>query len=65
MIRLGLNREFSKQTMICNKILGKLKLRLCKDCQKLTSNKSLRCSICNAIHAEFRYEELRAELQYE
>ena len=47
-----------------NKILGKFKLRLCKDCQKITTSKNLRCSKCDTIHTEFRYEELRGELQF-
>jgi tRNA(Ile2) C34 agmatinyltransferase TiaS len=63
--RLGLTMQFSKSTILVNKILGKFKLRLCKDCQKITTSNNLRCSKCDTIHTEFRYEELRAELQYE
>ena len=63
--RLGLTMQFSKSTILINKILGKFKLRLCKDCQKITTSKNLRCSKCDTIHTEFRYEELRAELQHE
>ena len=58
-------KEFSKSTILINKILGKFKLRLCKDCQKITTSNNLRCSKCDTIHTQFRYEELRAELQYE
>ena len=57
--------QFSKSTILVNKILGKFKLRLCKDCQKITTSMNLRCFKCDEIHTEFRYEELRGELQYE
>ena len=57
--------QFSKSTILVNKILGKFKLRLCKDCQKITTSKNLRCSQCDRIHTEFREEEFRGELQTE
>jgi hypothetical protein len=62
---LGLTMQFSKSTILVNKILGKFKLRLCKDCQKITASINLRCVKCDKWHTEFREEELRGELQYE
>ncbi len=63
--KLGLTMQFSKSTILVNKILGKFKLRLCKDCQKITSSNNLRCVKCDKWHTEFMFEELRAELQYD
>ncbi len=63
--RLGLNREFSKQTIIANKLLKIINLRICKDCQKLTLNNSLRCTKCDEIHTAYRLEEAQLEIQEE
>ena len=55
--------DFSRQTMVLNKLLGKIRLRLCKDCQKLTSNKDLRCENCRIEHDEYMRERLTQEYQ--
>ena len=55
--------DFSRQTMVLNKLLGKIRLRLCKDCQKLTSNKDLRCKNCRIEHDEYMRERLTQEYQ--
>ena len=55
--------DFSRQTMLLNKLLGKIRLRLCKDCQKLTSAYDLRCKNCRIEHDEYMRERLTQEYQ--
>lgn len=55
--------DFSRQTMLLNKVLGKIRLRLCKDCQKLTSSRDLRCGNCRIEHDEYLHERLAQEYQ--
>ena len=62
---LGLHREFSKSTILVNKLLERFNHRLCKDCQTVTSKESLRCSNCNEIHTAYRLEEAQLEIQEE
>ena len=49
--------------MFVNKLLGKIRLRLCKDCQKLTSTKELRCKKCDRLHDDYLRERLTQEYQ--
>ena len=55
--------QFSRETILLNKILGKIRLRLCKDCQKLTSSRDLRCKNCRIEHDEYLRERLTQEYQ--
>ncbi len=55
--------DFSRQTMLLNKVLGKIRLRLCKDCQKITSAYDLRCKNCRIEHDEYLHERLTQEYQ--
>ena len=55
--------DFSRQSMIINRLLRKIRLRLCKDCQKLTSSKDLRCKNCRIEHDEYMRERLMQEYQ--
>lgn len=55
--------DFSRQTMILNRLLGKIRLRLCKDCQKLTRSNDLRCKNCRIEHDEYMRERLTQEYQ--
>jgi len=64
MLRLRLfYAQFSRETILLNKILGKIRLRLCKDCQKLTSSRDLRCKNCRIEHDESLRERLTQEYQ--
>ena len=64
MLRLRLfHAQFSRETILLNKILGKIRLRLCKDCQKLTSSRDLRCKNCRIEHDEYMHERLTQEYQ--
>jgi len=55
--------DFSRQTMFINRLLKKIRLRLCKDCQKLTSSNDLRCKNCRIEHDEYMHERLTQEYQ--
>ena len=55
--------DFSRQTMFINRLLRKIRLRLCKDCQKLTSSRDLRCKNCRIEHDEYMRERLTQEYQ--
>lgn len=61
--KLNLSSDLAKNTRRLNHYLGFLKLRLCKDCQKLTSAKDLRCVDCRISHDEFMHERLAQEYQ--
>lgn len=63
MLRLRFHSEFSKETRFVNRLLRKIRLKLCKDCQKLTSNKDLRCKNCRIEHDEYMRERLMQEYQ--
>lgn len=61
--RLNLSSDLSKETRRLNRILGIFKLRICKDCQKLSSAKDLRCKDCRIDHDEYLRERLAQEYQ--
>ncbi len=64
-LKCGIDHEFARQTILLNKLLVKFRLRICKDCQKLTSSKELRCRKCDLLHKEYLYEKISSDLQYE
>jgi len=61
--RLELSSDLSKNTRRLNRLLGIFKLRICKDCQKLSSAKNLRCKDCRLDHDEYLRERLTQEYQ--
>lgn len=63
--KLNLDCEFAKSTMLLNRLLRKIRLHICKDCQKLSSAKKLRCKRCDLDHTEYLYEKIASDLQYE
>lgn len=61
--KLNLSSDLSKETRRLNRFLGIFKLRICKDCQKLSSAKNLRCKDCRIDHDEYLKERLMQEYQ--
>ena len=61
--KLQLSCDLAKNTRRLNRFLGIFKLRLCKDCQKLSGARDLRCYDCRIEHDEYMRERLAQEYQ--